>query len=241
MLIISYRDFQSFLTEGRYDPGILKCIFLAGGPGSGKSYVAEKLFDIPTNIFTSLSPYGLKLVNSDTIFEKLLHQAGISPDFASMSPDEQERVVGDSPTSFRSHAKKLSKGFYEQYLKGKLGMIIDGTGDSLTKIATQKERAEQAGYDTYLIFVNTSLDVAQDRNAKRSRKVDPTVVEKIWRDVQRNLNVFQDLFDPNFLVVNNDPGATDADMLHLFHKLMAQVLRRPIQNPIGRHWLDVTK
>ena len=34
--------FQSFVQEGVFDPGIFKAIFLAGGPGSGKSYVAGK-------------------------------------------------------------------------------------------------------------------------------------------------------------------------------------------------------
>ena len=28
------------INEGVYDPGIFKAIFLAGGPGSGKSFVA---------------------------------------------------------------------------------------------------------------------------------------------------------------------------------------------------------
>ena len=30
------------LQEGVYDPHIFKAIFLAGGPGSGKSYIAKK-------------------------------------------------------------------------------------------------------------------------------------------------------------------------------------------------------
>ena len=33
-----------FLTEGVDDPGILKCVFMAGGPGSGKSYTAKEIF-----------------------------------------------------------------------------------------------------------------------------------------------------------------------------------------------------
>ena len=35
------------LTEGVYDPGIFKAVFTAGGPGSGKSYVATNIFGIP--------------------------------------------------------------------------------------------------------------------------------------------------------------------------------------------------
>ena len=58
------------LTEGVFDKGILKAVFMAGGPGSGKSYVAGELFGIPKKINLSIS--GLKTVNSDTEFEFLL-------------------------------------------------------------------------------------------------------------------------------------------------------------------------
>ena len=43
------------IEEGPNDPAIFKAVFLAGGPGSGKSYVATKI----------LSGLGLKPVNSD--------------------------------------------------------------------------------------------------------------------------------------------------------------------------------
>ena len=51
------------LNEGVRDPGIFKAIFLAGGPGSGKSYVAKKL---------GLKTLGLIVVNSDLFFVQLL-------------------------------------------------------------------------------------------------------------------------------------------------------------------------
>ena len=38
---------KEVIEEGVNDPGIFKGIFLAGGPGSGKSYVASQLFGIP--------------------------------------------------------------------------------------------------------------------------------------------------------------------------------------------------
>ena len=56
----SYTDLQ----EGLYDPNIFKAFFLAGGPGSGKSYVVKK----------STGGTGLKIVNSDDVFEKYLKQ-----------------------------------------------------------------------------------------------------------------------------------------------------------------------
>ena len=56
------------LQEGLYDPNIFKAFFMAGGPGSGKSYVVKK----------STGGTGLKIVNSDEAFEKMLKKAGLS-------------------------------------------------------------------------------------------------------------------------------------------------------------------
>ena len=36
------RKFQQYITEGVYDPSIFKAFFLAGGPGSGKSWVSAR-------------------------------------------------------------------------------------------------------------------------------------------------------------------------------------------------------
>ena len=49
------RDFKQYITEGVYDPNIFKAFFLAGGPGSGKSWVSER----------TLSGMGLKVINRD--------------------------------------------------------------------------------------------------------------------------------------------------------------------------------
>ena len=53
-------DFQQYISEGVYDPNIFKAFFLAGGPGSGKTFVTQSAF----------AGTGLKLVNSDVKFER---------------------------------------------------------------------------------------------------------------------------------------------------------------------------
>ena len=58
------KTFQE-LQEGVYDPNIFKAIFLAGGPGSGKSYVVRK----------TTGGSGLRIINSDDAFETLLKKA----------------------------------------------------------------------------------------------------------------------------------------------------------------------
>ena len=69
------KTFQQLL-EGIYDPNIFKAVFLAGGPGSGKSYVVSKV----------VSGMGLKVINSDEPFERYLVKAGLSLKM----PDEEQ-------------------------------------------------------------------------------------------------------------------------------------------------------
>ena len=64
--------FEEYIQEGVNDPGILKAFFMAGGPGSGKSYVAGELFSLPKDSSASVSyDLGLKLVNSDAALTSL--------------------------------------------------------------------------------------------------------------------------------------------------------------------------
>ena len=65
-----YLSEWEILLEGVYDPSIFKAIFLAGGPGSGKSFVAGE----------TTPGHGLKMVSSDVLFEKLAKEAGIPLD-----------------------------------------------------------------------------------------------------------------------------------------------------------------
>jgi dephospho-CoA kinase len=207
----------SELQEGVYDPNILKAFFLAGGPGSGKSYVVRR----------TTGGLGMKIVNSDDAFEKLLKDAGLS---LKMPPEEEEpRDV------VRGRAKKLTKARQKNYVEGRLGLIIDGTGKDYEKIAYQARELQQLGYDTHMIFVNTSLDTALERNSKRARSVPESLVVKSWNDVQQNIGKFSQLFRRNFIVVDNN----DADE-EVFGKVFKQVMhlaKGKVQNTLGRQWI----
>ena len=181
---------MDLLKEGVFDKGIFKAVFLAGGPGSGKSYVVSQLFGIPQKVNVSVS--GLKSVNSDTEFEYLLKKTGINPkDLAKIEKQQPElfaKLTSDDPKSVRSKAKKLTDFRKKGYMKGKLGMIIDGTGHNVEKIEKQKKALGLQGYDTYMVFVNTTLDVALERNSKRSRVLPEKIVTKSWNDVQKTVS-----------------------------------------------------
>ncbi len=228
------------LTEGVDDPGILKAVFLAGGPGSGKSYTASDLFGISKDMGSSFGSTGLKSVNSDTAFEASLKKDGIDPkklgDIAKNDPELWAQITM-GPESNREKAKKVTKKLENFYKLGRLGIIIDGTGHKYDKIAKKKKEAEALGYDTMLVFVNTSLEVAKERNAKRDRVLPEDLLEKSWHAVQNNMGKFQQLFGSDMVIVDNTSYDKPADIKKKIQSRINKFLKKPIQNPIGKAWI----
>ena len=229
--------FMQMITEGVDDPGILKCVFMAGGPGSGKSFTAKEVFGVGKGLLQSVSAGGLKLVNSDIAFEKGLKDNGIDPkDLARIEKEDPElwdKITGAN--SIRSKAKALTKKQQDFYEAGRLGMIIDGTGDEVQKIKKKKQHAESLGYDCYMVFVNTSLDVALERNRNRGRVLSDKLVTEIWKACQNNLGAFQTIFGGNFVIVDN---TVYKPVNKSVQKAIDAFLRKPTYNHIGKKWIE---
>ena len=205
------------LQEGLQDPNIFKAFFLAGGPGSGKSYVVRK----------TTGGTGLRVVNSDDAFESLLQKAGLS---LKMPPEEEE------PRDIvRDRAKKITAKRQANYIEGRIGLIIDGTGRDYDKITKQATELKQLGYDVHMIFVNTSLDVALQRNAERPRSVPESIVTKSWNEVQSNIGKFSQYFRENFIVVDNN-NATEDVFVKVFKQIKG-LLKKKVRNPAAQQWV----
>ena len=207
------------LLEGLQDPNIFKAFFLAGGPGSGKSYVVGK----------TTGGTGLVTVNSDNAFETMLAKEGLS---MKMPKDETE-----ARDVVRKRAKALTGKKKEGLIAGRMGLIIDGTGKDHGKIIKQSISLKQIGYDTHMIFVNTSLDIALERNAKRDRSVPEPIVVSSWKDVQNNLGKFSQHFKGNLIIVDNNDAGEDVFIMVL--KQLRGLLRKPVKSPIAKQWVEM--
>lgn len=229
------------ITEGVDDPGVLKCCFMAGGPGSGKSYTAKEIFGVGKEFAQSFTASGLKIVNSDTAFEKGLKDNGIDPKKLGQIEKEDPELwdtITKGDTSIRGKAKRLTQTQQRFYESGRLGMIIDGTGDDVGKIKKKMEHAKSLGYDCYMVFVNTSLEVALQRNKDRDRTLSDNLVTKIWKDCQNNLGKFQQMFSGNFIIVDNTHyGPTPKEI----QKAVGRFVRTPIRNSIGKKWIETAR
>ena len=232
---------EQMIIEGVDDPGILKCVFMAGGPGSGKSFTASEVFGIDKRFKNSFAASGLKSVNSDSAFEAGLKKNGINPkDLAKIEAENPELwdAITRVPGGIRDKAKQLTKKQKEFYEAGRLGMIIDGTGHDYAKIKKNKEHAEKLGYDCYMLFVNTSLEVAKERNSKRDRVLPDELLTQSWKDVQNNLGKFKGLFGGNFEIIDNTVyGPVPSDV----QKSINKFVNKPIQNVIGKQWIHTAR
>ena len=210
------------LKEGLYDPNIFKAFFLAGGPGSGKTFVTS----------SSFGGTGLRMINSDNAFETALKKNNLS---LKMPEDEAE-----ARDIVRARAKATTGNIMDLSIKGRLGMVIDGTGRDYAKINNQKSLLNQLGYDCYMIFVNTSLDVALERNAKRERSVPEYITKKSWEGVQANIGKFQNLFGiGNMIIVDNNES--DKELTTVTMNKVSKSVRRLLTNKIksytAKRWM----
>ena len=205
------------LQEGVYDPNIFKAFFIAGGPGSGKSFVVRR----------TTGGLGLRVVNSDDAFEAQLKKANLSLKMPASETEPRDVV--------RDRAKKTTAARKSGYVEGRLGIIIDGTGREYDKISKEATQLQQLGYDTYMIFVNTSLDVALERNAMRPRTIPEKIVTKSWRDVQQNLGKFSQFFRQGLVIVdNNDAGD---DVFNMVSKQIRGLVKKKVKNGRAMEWI----
>lgn len=240
------RNMAQSLNEGINDPGKLKAVFLAGGPGSGKDFVMNK----------ALAGNGLREINSDTAFEFLMKKHGLDLEM----PDE-ERVEREI---VRGRAKGMTSKKELNSLAGRLGLIVNGTADDLEKIRTVKAELEDLGYDTMMVFVNTSNEVSRQRNVERGkmgmRKVpdgtdkqgtpdnSPNIRQEKWDLAQKNLSELEKIFGKEkFAVIDNtadlrkvtpdEKNRIEGEFTRI-RRMTMQFVQSPVQNKRGKAWTE---
>ena len=214
-------EFKEYLAEGVYDRNIFKAFFLAGGPGSGKSWVSGK----------TLSGAGLNVINSDEAFERMLKKERMSLDFKGYS--EKELIRRDE---IRAKAKRMTAASLGAAIEGRLGLIIDSTARNVPKIEFENAHMRGIGYDTFMVFVNTTLEVAMQRNNERPRKLPDAIVIQNHKEVQANIGRLQNVFGTNnFVVVDNNKKKEDINIK--VYRAVRKLVHRDPQSKVAKDWI----
>jgi adenylate kinase family enzyme len=191
------------LREAQGNP---KAVILAGAPGAGKGYILR-----------GLDLGGLKTMNVDDIYVPLLKKANITLDLKNATPEERSEQAKQMAA-----ANKQFKGELEQVIAGRESFILDGTAASYKKTAELKSELEEAGYDTFMLYVYTDLERSLSQNQDRyvksggeDRSLAPAIVMRTWKSVTDNLPKYEELFGNNFVAVANtlDDRMQDIDKI----------------------------
>jgi len=222
---------ETYLAESINDKNLFKAVMMAGGPGSGKSFIVDAAFKGITNA---------KFINSDVPLVKILTRLGLPQHFDTSKKDQyaQQMVVRDK-------AKKITKSQYANAINGMLPIVIDGTGKKKNEVKEQAEALRKIGYDVAMVMVDTSLDIAKERNEKRKKRVPDAILTKSWKQVQDNVDHFENFFGKqNFLVVVNNeriPEEESQKFIQTMTRAGMKLLKSKLQNPQGIKVINTLK
>ena len=217
-----YLDNEEAINEGVYDKNIFKAFFLAGGPGSGKSWVSAR----------TLMGQGMKVINSDDGFENYAKKVGLELKMTNMSAFQTKQK-----NFLRTRAKRGTMSMHQHAIDGRLGMIMDSTARDTARIESEAQSMRYLGYDTYMVFVNTTLEVALKRNQMRPRSVPEPIVINSHRQIQKNIPKLRAIFgSKNFVEVDNSVEAEDVNIK--VYKEIQKLVRSKPSSPMAQAWIN---
>lgn len=194
------------LNESINDKGIWKACFMGGSPASGKSFVLKKIKS------GSIDP---RVVNTDTWVEFFGNGGNVDWD-----------KYGDK-------TKQLTKSQLVNYLNSLLPLWIDGTSSNPSSLFRRQGILKSLGYDTAMVWVDTPLEDAIERNRKRDRNVDVDFIKKVYEKAQSLKPYYASEFGGNFTEILNGEGELNDKVIVNAYKKMDGWFNSPLQNPIG--------
>lgn len=216
---------EELVQDGVNDPNIFKAIFVVGGPGSGKSFIAKRISKIT----------GMRTVDPDMFFEYLLKKV-----YPSLKDVDWNSSYNDDASRKAVH---LARQRMSLFLNGRMGIIYDGTGRQYEKIKKVVDALAQLGYDQMMVFVNTDLETAVKRNQNRDRTVPSDFLNQAHKEIRDNLGKYQALFGGNLVIVDNGEGE-GVDTERSFNdalKFINRFLKKKSTHPAIGQWMATQK
>lgn len=209
--MILLNEILNTINESVLDKGIFKSVFVIGLPGAGKSTIIQK---------TNPSDIGAKIITIDKFYEHIVNKTKSSystPTFNKSEPQLKNSVRGE----------------IFNYINSVLPLIIDTTGSDSVTLLKRKKILNDIGYDTAMVYIDTNIQDVLNRLNKRPRKVDTSVIERMYKLLEINKikykNVFLSESSNYFLECENDhDGISKVD------KFLQTFFSSEINNPIGR-------
>jgi predicted ABC-type ATPase len=125
-----------------------------------------------------------------------------------------------------------------QYMRGRLGIIMDTTAWHLPSIADTTHKLRTMGYDVGMIHVFSPLDVSLARVKERAHITGRTVpeeeVEKRFASLKHNTTSYARMFGDHYWFVDN--SGSFPKLSHVRSQIMSW-LTTPSTSPAAQEWL----
>jgi dephospho-CoA kinase len=234
------------LNESINDSYLFKSIIVIGGPGSGKSFILNKIID----------GSGVRVLNSDKFFEfatKKFHIFGdsrytikILSDIEKWNNDKNEKIptkvfMSKEMQEYRKEIDSVINTQLKSWIDGFLPIALDSTGQNKSKVIDKINFLKNVGYDVSVLYVNTDLDVALKRNKERDRTIPDDLVVSIYKQIQNNIGSFQsEVGSGNFHIIDNsniDLNTLKSESMKIFNRIFDSQIR----NSIGKYVVEFCK
>ena len=137
--------------------------------------------------------------------------------------------------------QKLSEqtgDFRRDAIRNRGPLIINGPADDMVKINHIKEELEDFGYQTLMVFVDTSNEVSQERNSRLSRMMVESVRHDKWLQSQKNKQTFLESFK-SFIYIDNNQSleAIEEDITSTYLNIN-KFIEDKTYGDVAQMWLD---
>ena len=209
---------SSFMNEEETSCPDSLVVFMAGGPGSGKS-----------SVISGLGLDNFVVLNPDDDFESELASLGISANMQGMSDRRKElrtqlevepnpeaeaevdKITADFSAAMKAFnsANRKHEDEVERLINSEEcnSFVVDGTGATFSRMENRVERLKEKGYKVAMVFVDVDPAAAEERNLARSstggRSLPTKVIAKTHDKVQANKAAYAKMFGDNFISVDN--------------------------------------
>ena len=133
----------------------------------------------------------------------------------------------------------------KEAIRNRLPVIINGTSSEEFGIVEIKEELEELGYETMMIFVNTTNEASKKRNELHERVLSESVRQERWNATQKIAEKFNGEFN-KYLEFDNSIDLKEATELEkaekeqditIIYEMCNWFFDTPVTNEIAESWL----
>jgi len=146
---------------------------------------------------------------------------------------QSQEYLGD-----KQKLSEKTSDFRREGIRNRGPLIINGPADDQDKIAYIKEELEELGYETMMIFVETTNETSKERNSLLSRMMVESVRHDKWLKSQQNTKYFQESFAECVTFDNTGNLDTKEEDIHFVYEKTNEFLDSGVVGETAEDWLN---